>query len=92
VIACAVPPRFAALRARVIDEDRAHCLGGDAEEMCAALGLYRRLILEPEIRLVHQRGCLQGMASWLRAHIAPRLSPQLVVNPRKELVERRPVA
>ncbi len=57
------------LGASVIDEDAAHELGGDAEEMGAVLPGDAGLIDELHVGLVDEGGGLQGMVGSLAAHV-----------------------
>ena len=67
-------PRAAALeraaRARVIDEHAPHHLRGDGEELRAALPARVVLAVEPQPRLVHERGGLEGVPLALAAQRA----------------------
>src|SRR5918993_2740058 len=65
---------FGLLLARVIDEDAAHHLRRDAEEVRPVLPLHLRLIDEPQVGFVDERGRLQGVALSLAAQVAGRLA------------------
>ncbi len=78
--------------ARVIDEDAAHHLRGDAEEVRAVLPLHLRLIHEPHVRLVDERGGLQRVADALLAQVARGEAPQLAVDDGQQVVEHPAVA
>ena len=58
-------PLLGAAAAGVVDQDPAHRLRGDREEVTAVLPGDPRLIDEPEVRLVHDRGRLQRVAGRL---------------------------
>ena len=73
-----------AASARVIDEHAPHHLRGDGEELGAALPARVVLAVEPEPRLVHERGGLEGVALALAAQRARRLPAQLRVDERHE--------
>ena len=51
--------------ARVIDEDPPHHHRGDAHELGAVRPVHLPLVDQPEIRLVHERGGLQGVVAAL---------------------------
>jgi hypothetical protein len=56
-----------AARPRVIDEDPPHHHRGHANELGAVLPVHQPLVDQPEIRLVHERGGLQGVVEPLAA-------------------------
>ena len=66
--------------ARVFDQDLAHEVGRDAEEMGAVFPLRRMVAGEPHKGFVDQRGTLQGVARALAAKIAVGEAPHLVVD------------
>jgi hypothetical protein len=86
----------AALRApfapRVVDQDPAHGLGGEAVEMRAALPCHPSLVDELEKRLVHQRSALQEMARPFPGQVPRRQASQFLVHERHEARERFSVA
>jgi hypothetical protein len=56
-------------RARMIDENPAHRLSRNAEEVCTVLPLHRSLVDDLEIRLVHKRCRSQRVIPPLAPHI-----------------------
>jgi hypothetical protein len=76
----------------VIDEDAAHQLGRDSEEVRAAGEARLPLIDELEVRLVDECRRLQGVAGALAPQVARGQAPQLRVDERHQLVERARVA
>ena len=57
------------LRAGVVDKDAAHELGGDAEEVGAALPGYAGLVDELHVCFVDEGGGLEGVVGALPAHV-----------------------
>ena len=53
-----------------------------------ALPVRVRGIHQPQVRLVHQRGCLQRVARPFVGHVAPRQTMQLIVYQRHKLLDR----
>jgi hypothetical protein len=66
----------------MLQEDAAHHPGGHAEKLGAIPPIHPTLIHQPEIRLVHQRGGLKGMAGILPAQIPDGEGVQLAVDHR----------
>ncbi len=86
-------PRFSGAAADgVVDEDAAHRLGCDAEEVRAVAPVNRVLVNEPQICFVDERGGLQGVAGPLARELARGDPLQLAIDERQQLVERRAVA
>ena len=54
----------------VIHQNLAHQVGGDGEELRAIPALYLRLVHQTQIRLVNQRGWLEGVVAPLAAEIS----------------------
>ena len=75
--------------ARVLDQDLPHRMGGDAEEMRAVLERQRRVLEQPQIRLVHERGRLERARPVSRAASRARRSGA-VRRTRGETPRRRP--
>ena len=71
----------------MIDQDPAHGLSGDAEEVRAVLPL-DFLIHQFQERLVDERGRLQGMARALSAQVISGLTAELLVDKGHQFVER----
>jgi hypothetical protein len=76
----------------VVDEDAAHHLRGDAEEVCAVLPLHLRLVDEPHVGFVDERRGLQGVADALLAQVARRQPPQLAVDDGQQVIQNAAVA
>lgn len=75
-----------ALVAGVVDENSAHQLRGDAEKVGAALPVHAGLIHQLHVRLVNERGGLQGVVATFAAHVVGGDSPEFRVDDRKELI------
>src|SRR5262249_48185683 len=70
-----------------------HGLGGGGEEVPAAVPVPGLLpARQPQVRLVHQRGRLQGLAGLFVGQFLGRELAQLVVDQRQELLRGRGVA
>ena len=74
----------------MVDEDASHCLGGHGEEVLAVLPVGPVLVDQPQPRLMHQAGGLQGVAGGLVPESGPGHPRELVVDQRHQLVERVP--
>jgi hypothetical protein len=77
---------------RVIDQLPAHLRRHKPKEGLARLNIDGLIPEQPEIRLVHQRGGLQGMVAALVSKEGPGKTPQLVVRRSQQLVGRVRVA
>src|SRR5262249_36511670 len=85
----------AALRiaaARMVDEDAAHRLSRDGEEVGAVLPVHAPVVDQAHVRLVDQRSGLQAVAGPLAFHVAVREAAKLVVHDRGQPGERALVA
>src|SRR5262245_37797554 len=82
----AAAPLLGVLPPRVLNEDTAHRLGGGGEEVLA-VGVPPRHGLpdEAQVRLVDQRGRLEGVARLLAGQLRGGEAPQLVVDQRQQL-------
>ena len=78
--------------ARVVDEDVAHHLRGDGEEVGAVLPVHVLLPDEPQEGLVHQGGGLERMSAPLAVDVAVGEAMKRVLDQRQELAERRFIA
>jgi hypothetical protein len=78
-------------RAR-IDEDAAHHLRGDAEELTAVLPRRAVLVDEFQVRLVHERRRFQRVIRPFPAHVGARAPAQISVDQRQKLLECARVA
>src|SRR6266496_2972510 len=74
---------------RMIDQNLAHRLRGHGEEV-GAVSPVRRMILahQLEVGFIDQRGGLQCMFRTLALHVAVRAPAQILINKRRQLVER----
>ena len=77
---------------RVIDQNVSHHLGADGEEVSAILPWQSLLTDELEVRLIHERGCLQRVAGAFVVHLALSDTPEFRVYEWKEFIERGAVA
>ena len=76
-----------------VDQDAAHGLGGGGEEVPAPIPVLGLLPAhQPQVRLVHQRGRLQGLTGLFVGQFLDRELAQLVVDERQELLARVPIA
>ena len=73
---------------RMVDQDPAHHLRGDAKEMRAILPVHLALIDELEEGFVDQGRGLKGVVAPLPAQVGGGEPPQLGINRRQEPVER----
>ena len=73
-------------------QDSAHHLRGDPEKLRPIAPGHFMLIDEPEINFVHQGGRLQRVVRAFPAKETDRLPMQLLVNQRKQRLERVSVA
>jgi hypothetical protein len=64
----------------MIDEDLAHEVRGQRDEVASVTHLRRALLNQPYISLMDERGRLQGMAGPLSPQMAPRYLVELVVH------------
>ncbi len=76
----------------VVDQDPPHDRGGGAEEVGAVLPLHAALIDQPQVDLVDQRRRRQGVFGPLAAEERPRHPPQVVVDDRRQRLERLAIA
>src|SRR3989454_6350932 len=76
----------------MIDQDAAHQLCGNSEEVRAVFPVNALAIDQPHICLVDQRCRLQRVTGTLAAHVMAGQLAQLAIDQRHQLVERRFVA
>ena len=76
----------------VVDEDAAHRLGGDGEEMRAVAPVNRVLVDKAQVCFVDERGGLQRVSGPLARKLARSNPLQLEIDERQQLIERRAVA
>ena len=76
----------------MVDEDAAHHLRRQAEELRAILPDNMLLIDEAQIRLVHERGRLQGVGAPLAAQVGRGTAAKLLIDDRDETVARSRLA
>jgi len=72
--------------AGVLDEDAAHQLGGDAEEMGAVFPIDAGLIDQLEVGLVDEGGGLECVIGALAAHVGTGDAAEFVVDERQKLI------
>ena len=78
--------------AGMVDEDLAHELRGDAEEMDAALPGGLALVDEAHVGFMDEGSGLQGVVATFAAEVALGQTAEFLVDERRELIERRLVA
>ena len=78
--------RFAAARARVIDEHPPHHLRGDAKKVRAVLPGDALLPDQLEVDLVHERGRLKGVSGGFVTQEARGLLSQLAIDERQQII------
>jgi hypothetical protein len=76
---------------RVVDEDEAHELGRDREEMAPIVPSHGAFAGQADPRLVHEGSRLERVMVALAGEAAPRDSPQFLFDERYERVERTPI-
>ena len=76
----------------MIDEDPAHHLRCDPEEVGATLPVDAALFDQPKVGLVDERGRLQRMSVPLQAKLTRGDSPQFRVDERQQAIESAPIA
>ena len=74
---------------RVVDEDAAHGLRRNGQEMGAVLPLHALVIDQPQVGFVDQRRRLQAVAGALALHVVVRQTTEFVVHDRRQQSERR---
>jgi hypothetical protein len=70
----------------MVDEDAAHHLRGDGEELCAALPADLVLIVDPQPSFMHERSRLQSVPLSFATQRASRLPAKLLVDDSRELL------
>ena len=88
----AVAPLDRVVPTSVVDQDPAHDLCRDAEEVRPILPVHLALVDEPDVDLVNERRRLKGVVSPLAAKLARGRAAKLCVNEREQLIERSPIA
>jgi hypothetical protein len=73
-----------------VNQDLAHQLGGDGEEVSAVLPWDSGCIDELKVGLVDQRAGLQNVAGFFSQHVEVRQAVQLTVDKRDEFIKGRP--
>ena len=76
------------MSAGVIDQDMAHRLRRDTEEMGAVLPFDLALVDEPEVCLADERRRLQWVAGRFAPHVAASHLPQAFIDHRHQVIER----
>ena len=76
----------------MIHQDPPHQAGGDGEELRAILPVRLALFHQLQVRLVDQRGGLQGVVRPFAAHVAGGQAMQLAFDQRREPLQGRLVA
>lgn len=71
---------FRIVLACMIHKQASHNLGSNSEKMSAVLPVYSRLVYEPHISLMHQRGGLQRVIHSFTPQIIRRQLPQFIVD------------
>src|SRR5205814_2893423 len=80
-------PFLGSLAPGVVNQDLAHRLGGDSEEVGAVLPAWTGLIGQPQISLVDQRSRLERVVGTLSAHMTVSDAPELLIDQRGQLDE-----
>jgi len=75
-------------RTGVLDEDLSHRARGDSEEVGPALPTHPFVVDQSQIGFVHESRRAQRVGVALFPHQTDRLTSQLVVNGRKQLIQR----
>ena len=79
-------------RPRHVDQDTAHDLRGHGKEVGAVLPAYVLPIDQPQVGLVDERRRLEDVSRALARHVSRREAMQLLVNQRRQRLERGLVA
>ena len=79
-------------RLGIVQQDAAHDLGGDAEEVGTILPAGAALIDELQVGLVDEGSGLQGMAGALAAELGAGDPFELLVDERRQLIHHRSIA
>src|SRR5215472_10133503 len=87
-----LPALLVAAGAGQVDEDLAHQLGADSEEMSPVLPGPFLEINNPQVDLVDEDGGLENVPGWLSCHIAMGALVQLTVNEGGQFLQRLLVA
>ena len=74
--------------AGVVDENPPHQRRRHREKVAPIAPLHPIDICQPEIRLVHERRCLERVVSALILHVVMREAPQLPIDDRHERIAR----
>lgn len=72
----------------IVHQNAPHLLCGHPEELGPVLPVRLALIDEPQVSLVHQGSCLEGVSRALALEVALGLAVQLLVDDGHQLVER----
>jgi len=75
-----LPTFFCIVLARMIHQQATHYLCSDSEKMCAVLPVYSRLVYQPQVSLMHQRGRLQSVIDSLPSQIIRCKLTQFIVD------------
>ena len=78
---------FEVMTSGMLDQDTAHQLRGDCEEMGPILPLHPLVIHQADVGLIDQRACLKVVFGALASHVPVRQAPQFRIDDRRELVE-----
>ena len=78
--------------ARGIDENSPHDRRGDREKVGAVLPVHGAGVHQPHVRFVHERGRIRAGAGPFLPDVLPSEPAQVVVDERRQALERRLVA
>lgn len=81
------PPLYAAMLARVVDQNLPHQLSGHAKKMRPALPIGQVLRNQPQVSLVYERGGLQSGGIALAPQVAVSKKMQFAIDDGREQVE-----
>ena len=90
--ASTTPALLAAVATGVVDENLAHEMGGDAEEVRPGFPVGHGLRNQPQIRLVHERGGLKGGGQVLVAQVVRGQAAEFVVDDGNQAIYGRGIA
>ena len=72
----------------MVDQYAPHHLRRNCEEVGAILPLHSLVVHQAHVRLVYQRGCLEGVVRPLALHVAVSEATKFIINDRCQTIQR----